>query len=247
MCHHRDTLADSVAGRLQEEGYRVRVTGPGRLADLDVALDEESFWVDGSRVMGLLFRASPHSRFSGGFLESDRSFCDAEAGAVWLAGMHLPSVTTLNRYSAAAWCEGARWSVWRRYFLEENVLSCPLVIGEQGSPGMPSMWLPYSSFRTLAVPGPASRAALAAAVGGCDTVRTALCVCGEIVSGPQLESVEQAALLLEKHGIRLAQISLDDQDRVIHVNPFPLIEEPVVLDRACELIVRFYEAHLPLR
>jgi hypothetical protein len=242
--HPCDAFAERIAAQLRERGYSVRAVDPCGLADLGLSLSEEALWIDGALVRGVLFRALPRSHFSPNFTSADRSFCDAELSAVWIAALHVPSLVTLNHYDAEAWCENARWPVWRRRLLAENVPSCPLTIGRQEVPSRSDRWLPYGSRRTLDAPGPACRGALAAAIGHCDALRASLLVCGEVLSGPTTQTVKRVAELLDRYGVRLAEMNLDQQGRVIHVNTLPLIQDSALLSRACELVVRFYETRL---
>jgi hypothetical protein len=88
-----DTLAAAITANLKATAVKTCQVEPAALGDLSLSLSSDKLTIDGQPVAGVLFRSFPDTSFSDGFMADDRSFCDAEIGATWLAALQLDSVS----------------------------------------------------------------------------------------------------------------------------------------------------------
>lgn len=240
---HADSLASEVSATLRARGIRTRDVSPGALGTLHVDLREDVFSIDGQPVGGIFFRSSPDSTFSEGFLADDRSFCDAEIGATWLAALHLESIVAVNRYDAIAWFEGLDWPVWRRRLIEAGIPVSPFGFGEVRAEG-PLYWCPYKSCAVEVASDPATRGVLGSAVTSSVHKQTTLMVCNYVIRGEANSNVLDAGKLLHEAGVRLAQIATDLDGRILLVNTQPVISDIHSVKPAVDLLAGLYHAHL---
>lgn len=208
-------------------------------------LDADSCTVDGFRVGGVLFRASPEASWSDGFAADDRLYCDAELRAAWLAILHLDSVLAINQWDATTWFEGGEWPTWRRLMMEHGVAVSPFSFGGMnGVSGSHSPhWYPYRFGEPSPAPGAASQRVLGAPLTVATEQQVSLVACGHVLS-PPCAPIENAVRVLASSGIQLASIVTDAEGRVLRVNPKPTPEEPVLLSRAASLLAEVYAGHL---
>jgi len=239
-----DLLAALVQNRLEAQGDQVMMVPPGALGGLTVHLADDVFRVEKKRIGGILFRAIPDTTFSDGFEAADRSFCDAEVRALWLAAMHLDPVCALNRYDAAAWFEGPHWPVWRRRLIAGGIPVSPFTFSGDGSAGW---WYPYRSFRPQTPPGPAAGRVLGSATSAAFSAQRTLAVDGEVLSGDGHASALAALRLLTKAGIRLAEVCTDSDGRVLTVDTLPLLADPSLAAEVSDRVAGIYHDHLHRR
>jgi hypothetical protein len=234
-----DPLSTEFATTLRGQGTDMIHVHAGALAGLKVSLQNESFFVNAHLVRGILFRASLDSTFSETFSAEDRSFCDTEVMATWLAALNLDSILAVNRYDAAEWFEGARWPAWRRRLVEADIPVSPFAFGDTPVDASWS-WYPYTSTRASRAPGIASRRVLGSAVTQSMQKQVSLAVCNVVIAGEASPTVLDTAKLLDDTGVRIAEIATDHDGRVLLVNTEPQIMETKILEHAKHLLIGAY-------
>jgi hypothetical protein len=241
----RDKLAEAVVSALRSRGISSLTLEIQRLCHCQLYLDADSCTVDGFRVGGVLFRASPEASWSEGFAADDRLYCDAELRAAWLAILHLDSVLAINQWDAMMWFEGGEWPTWRRLLIGNGVPVSPFSFGGMdGLGGSHSPhWYPYRFGERSPVPGPASQRVLGAPLTVATERHDSLVACGHVLTG-QSARIESAVQVLASAGLRLASIVTDDEGRVLRVNPRPMPKEPELLSRTASLLTEVYARHL---
>ncbi|MEL7361561.1 MAG: hypothetical protein AAFN13_05785 [Bacteroidota bacterium] len=239
-----DALASAVAASLRRRGADVLCADPFDLTGLRVSLYEERFTVEDRRVGAIVFRAPPDMSFSRSFRAEDRSFCDAETRALWLAASHLPSVLAVNRYGAGAWFGGTGWTRWRGLFLEAGLPLAPFAFGDVSDNEEHYHWHPYAAGQAHVAPGRATRRTLGAALTPSEQAQVSLVVRGEVVEGEALPAVSEAAVLLQDIGIHVASIATDGKGRVLRVDALPVVERRASVQRSAHLISHLCHAHL---
>jgi hypothetical protein len=231
-----------VAGLLESLGESVLKKSARFLADLKVTLEPDRFLVEGRQVSGILFRATPDSRFSDSFSSEERPFVDAEIRAVWLAAMQIESILAINRHDAGSWFEGSGWSVWRRRLIEQGVPVSRFWFGDDGA-GDDWQWHLHSLPSVRPAPGRKTRRALAAPVTGSVAHQTTLLVDDLLLPGSPQPASAKTADLLRSWGIRLAGIVSDDEGKVLSVDTLPHPQMPDIEHVVCILAEKF-RAHL---
>ncbi len=241
-----DALAGAVAAALRGRGASVLCADPSRLADRRVSLSGEAFTVEGRAVGAVVFRAPPDLSFSRGFRVEDRSFCDTETRALWLAATHLASVLAVNRYGAGAWFGGAGWAPWRRLLQEAGLPLAPFAFGDV--PGAERRrWYPYAGQEAHAAPGRRTRRTLGAPLTTSEPAQTSLVVGGEVVEGEALPAVTEAAAVLREAGVHIAAVATDGAGRVLLVDTLPAVRRRASVQRSAHLISQLCYAHLRRR
>jgi hypothetical protein len=238
-----DSLAKAVATSLKVQGVWTEEILPAALGDVRIVLRDDSLFVNGGRMGGIFFRASSDSNFSQGFVTEDRSFSDAEVRATWLAALNLQSIVAINRYDATAWFEGLRWTVWRRKLLQAGIPVCDFTFGDVQTEHN-VFWHPYTSDVSQSAPERSICRVLGSAISPSDAKHVSFAVCNQIISGCPKANLLATVRALSDVGVGLAEITTDSDDRILSVNPQPIILEPECLKRAVDLIVGFYYAHL---
>jgi hypothetical protein len=251
VAYDHDALSEAITERLRGTGAAVRRISPPELNDLRVCLEGDLFFADGQRVGGVLFRCRADAHFSRNFTGPDSPFADAEARALWLAALHLESVKAINRHDAVTWFDDSSWTVWRRRFAEAGVSISPFTFGNQ-PPCDSRFWQPHRGGRLRPEPEPALQRVLGAALTPSKPAETHLLVLGEPLSDEPgtleaLPSLHAAGRVLARNGIGLAELTTDDEGNVLSVETVPVVEDPVRLERASDLIAESYLAHLHLR
>lgn len=243
VAHHDDLLSNTVAHNLLTQDINVIHSIPSTLNSLRVNVQDELFIVEDLQINGILFRVSSDSNFSEGFVEEDRSFCDFEIKATWLAALHLHSLKAVNLYNALAWFEGLHWPVWRRMLIEEGIPVSSFRFGDPLAKN-PNSWYPYLSFNPRPVPSTTTCKTLGAATTSNSQEQVILFVCSEILSGKPNTAAITAAKLLEKEGVLIVEITTDFGQNIVSVNSTPIIKDVEVAKRAAHLIGDMFLAHL---
>jgi hypothetical protein len=232
-----------LASELQERGATVQVVSPLTLGQLRVALTGDTFCVNDTPVAGIFSLTLPHGFFSGAFVEEDRSFCNVEIGAVWLAACHLESVLAINRYDAAGWFDRLSWPLWHRTLSKAGVTASPFSVGDVCTDNA-HQWYPYGSGVPHPAPAQSARRVLGSAITRSQQKQVSLVVCEEVICGAVTPELIRTAKLLAKSGVRIAAITTDVSGCILAVNVRPVIFADDLLRRAADLLVREYDAHL---
>lgn len=210
----RDAITPALACALDHVGCEVVCLPSGRLAAQRVHVAADGAFVDGHPLAAVTFCTRPATNLSLGFAEQDADFCSAEARAAWLAVIHLPAVTTVNRWDPEVWYSASEWAIWRRRFGKAGVPQTPLVVGVPRE-GPDWTWLPWGGGGSVATPCPRACRALAPALAATDEVRVHVWCDGEVLEGLDIPVVQLAGAVLRRYGIRFATIATDRAQRVI--------------------------------
>ena len=238
-----DSLGLQTAKLLQARAIWVEVIDPYALADCRVTISDDFFYVNDRLVGGVLFRTSPDSAFSAGFVAEDQAYSDSEVRAIWLAALNSQSVLGINRYDAVAWFEGSRWTLWRRRLMAAGIEVAEFTFGDSGN----GWWYPYCSV----IPQEDLDSLTCRVLGGArvrdEVYRSNLMVCDHIMPECPDTHLRQAFRILREHGISVAEIMSDSASRIIAVNTQPDISNPECLNIAAQLIATAYETHFTAR
>jgi hypothetical protein len=213
-----DPLAGLVADAIRGRGVPVEHVAARRLGLLDVRIERSRAFVAGQPLRAVLFRAGPWTRHDDGYIGSDATFATSEVSATWLAITNLESVATLNRLGAEAWSSLAEWSIWRRRLEPDGVPHVEVAVGAVQGPA--ATWLPWGGGVARA-PEPGVRSSVVAAVTGAGGFETSVWLDAEAISGHPTVAARHAAEGLIGHGVRLAGITVDGDERVAAVTARP--------------------------
>jgi hypothetical protein len=241
-----DLLADLIARHVLERGHYVTQLGPSELSSCQVCLQEDDFLIGGRKVDGVVFRVSPDMTFSDDYQLEDRSFCDAETRAVWLAVLNLQTVLAVNRYDAHAWFEGIGWPTWRHHLIKRRIEVGKMSFGDIRDAN-PGLWYPYSRDSSREVPGRTAARVLGVAIAAAAPSFRCLVVDSKILDGENLPNVHRAATVLKELGIVIAEVSVDSQQKILAVNTLPQVSEPHLRRRVAAQIAGLFDAHLSRR
>jgi len=239
-------LVNALSTRLREQGNRVFILTPDRLASEILTLTEARLAVNGEEVRGVFFHAAPDRSFSSGYTDEDRGFVDAEVRSVWLAATQLEQIFAVNRYPALAWYEGLRWHTWRRYLSLGSVQLTPMRVGYSFDE-FESIWHPYYSPEPVGMIEEDQLRVLGGSVSPGNKSREVLMVFNEIVNGYSTPTVQKGISILGKQGIRLARLDLDKNGKIISVDVQPELMSSTLANRVAETIVHEYHVHLHCR
>ncbi len=184
-----------------------------------MTLDEKHIIIEGDRVTGLLVRPRGSAGFAATFNDADRSFASAEASALLLAAMQLPSVRVVNRYGPRSWYEASPWASWRDVLAVAGASTSPLASSNHG------FWLPHTVAQAGTPPSPRVRNYLGSLFTTFESVTTIL-----IAAGRPVETSVGAdiARILQEAGINLASVLVDGYGNAVAVDPDPQIPEQQV-------------------
>jgi hypothetical protein len=233
-----DELADHLVPPLRSEleaaGWQVRLLDATGLADASVSATVTGVWVDGVALDAVVFRLSLDLLVAPAFTEEDRSFAMNELRALWTHVLCLPAVRKINNgYAMSLLLRDP--CAWRDLLHDEGI---PVVPAQFGSVGPQSWWLRSSG--ELSQPPCALVAQTLGAVSVHATaIRSVLC-CGGCVQGDD-EALRPAAVRLCDAGLGLAELLVDEQDRVLTVSPEPAIA-PGLAPWASRMLVRWLGA-----
>lgn len=238
-----DHFAEAVAGRLERSKSQVLCVEPSQMPDLTVALRGDRLTVNGQAVGGVLARCPSNAFFSESFSDEDQSFVSTEIRAVWLAATQLPSVYAVNRLDPVAYFDDSEWSVWRTRLMSAGIPVSPFSFGNISPSELSHSWLPSRSLTMRVAPDPVVHRVIGAALTISRRGASYAYVGDQLLAKDSPATVVEAQGVLLDHGLRLAEITLDEQERVLLVNPLPIIEPP---DQAADLLAEAFRAHLHL-
>ncbi len=230
-----DPLIDAARERLLASGYQVCVIAPGRLALARVAVNSGEAFFEGGRIAAVLFRAAPAENFGCGFAAEDVSFAAAEARALWVHILSLPSIAAMNRADCDTWFVPSPWLVWQRRLESAGVPTSRCTFGVPSTGAR--TWLQWSG-GFAREPAPEAVRALGAATIDAQPLREFLWVSrsGNAESTPHLAA---AGRVLETFGVRLASFYLDPDDAIAAVSTFPRVPGHLATDTAIRIVEAF--------
>ncbi len=228
-----DCIADALAQHLLAQGVALLRSEPHQLASVRVTLDSAGFVAEGKRLSGIVWRVSPGTPLSAEYVSVDQAFADTETAAVWLGAMHSPSVWAINRYDATAWYGGCTWPVWRALLRQCEVPVSALHLGEP--PSIDRLHrVPFSTNRVCEVPSREAAIAMGiATTTSCPAIRS-IAVCGTVLTPVATRTMRAAAAALDAHGVALAELTIDQGDRVMFVDDMPDIEDDAMASAIAE-------------
>lgn len=238
-----DPVADHLVPALREHArpsWTVRVVDPLALADLPLATDERTLWIEGTRVDAIVFRLSLELLVAPGFAEDDRTFTTNELRAVWTHALSLPTLATPNRGAAVSSLLRDPL-VWRDRLTAAGVPVAPLHVGRAPSG---TRWV-HADGTLGAVPTPLFARALGIATVPARRWRPVVCCAGEIEPGVPASIApvaRRAATALADAGAGLAQVSIDHLGRVLSIGVHPVITAELAGWAADTLLTSFTEA-----
>lgn len=244
-----DLLLDAICKQLADKGCRFQRLPPHELADLAVTQQHNTFRLGAESIDGIFFRCSPDSGFSANFEPDDRGFADTEIRALWLSALNIPGVYTPNRFDAAMWFGNNLLLRLRILLYDAGVPLAPLTFGnETGAEA--ALWLTNHDSRIQGSPRPDLQRYVGATLTPESAIHTLLCICGRtFVAGPDrlppTHCASAAATALHKGGISLCEITLNEHDQVVGINPLPIVPDPW-LEQSSILLAEEYHAHLHL-
>lgn len=234
-----------LARHLAGHGLPVRTYEPTQLASLITTIDGDEFLIDRSRVGAVLWRAMPRDWLSMGFQTADQPFADNETAAVWLSGMRTTTVVAVNAFSATAWYGGGQWPVWRHLLRAHRVAVSPMQFGSYTTQAC-GHWLLLSGFALHALPGETAARALGITSTTAIPTNSALVVCGRMLGSEVSANAQAAAAALATDGIGLARIILDQEQRILAVDPLPACSEEDI-QQISHRLAEVFHAHLLAR
>jgi len=230
-----DPLAWAVTQRLNATEPPYLAIDPRSLASREVTLSDGKFYVEGRELSSVLWRVHPTTGLGAGYREEDQLFATQETAATWLCALRLPSVRAINAYSPTIWYGDFHWAQARLLLQADGICVSPLRYGE--SDGDDARWLPYMTLCDAPHPGRVVAKTLGIATTDAQGCWSELVVCGDGVRRPYAKVVRRVAAVLERHGIRLARVTFDAEDRVLRVDTMPLHFAPDELDFAADRLV----------
>lgn len=246
IANREDTLSNEVIKKFQKQGTPFIRVIPDEVGDLEICLKQGQCYINDRLVDAIFYRASLDSSFCRNFVTEDQSYCSAEIRATLLAAMHAESIMSINQYNATTWFEGSNWLVWRHILSKEGMNMSPYAFGDIQM-NKPGYWHPYTSWSIRESRGMTILQVLGAARALNNQLRSNIIVCGEIIEGKNLDSVLESVQVLEKYGIKIAQIMTDSEERIAAVNTLPVFPHVGPAEKAAELITNTYDHSLHSR
>ncbi len=210
-----DHLLPPLVADLEARGWEVPTLAPAALADAVVATTASELRLGGRRVHAVAMRASLDLIVAPGFIEGDRGFATDEVRALWTHALSARGVRTVNDGRAVATLFRDPLG-WRDRLRSDGLAVAPARLGD----------LPPASFGLRAdgdlgaPPDPALARVTGAVSIEAGGVRAVQCVAGRAREGG---AAAAAARALSERGLRLAEVLLDDDDRVLSVRADPAV------------------------
>jgi hypothetical protein len=235
-------LLSAVGAELGLQGINFRVVTTAQLPDLKASICGSRFFVDGVPVAGVLTHDLAGLDLSCSDPLDDQAFFNAELRAIWLAGMNLASVLAINRYPSSAWYD--QHSFVRGLMREADIPVASFQFGGDAAWQRESDWLPDTEDQRLGAFDTGMHSYLGSALALEQPVANGLWICGELISGSATRYARDAARCLDSVGMRIVEISTDEEGKVSSVDPQPNIWDPYLLERAAALVSNCFRAHL---
>jgi len=89
------------------------------------------------------------------------------------------------------------------------------------------LWLPHRSCNLRQAPDPRMQRVMGASLTSCQPDRTYLLAGDAIFSSDSVpDQVKAAKQVLQANGIELAELTVDSDQRIVAVNPLPMVDQP---------------------
>ena len=229
-----DHLLPALLSELEAAGWQVVLLDAHGLSDARVSATETGVWVDDVPVDAVAFRLSLELLVAPAFVEGDRAFVANELRAFWTHVLCLPTVRALNDgYASSLLLRDP--CAWRDLLRDHNL---DVVPARFGSIATQSWWLRPSG--GLSPPPSALVAQTLGALSVQATEITSVLCCGGCVQDDD-KALRPAAERLGAAGLGLAELLVDQHDRLLTVVPEPAIS-PAVAPWASQMLVRWLDA-----
>ena len=229
-----DHLLPPLRTELEAAGWKVSLVDASGLADASVSATTSGVWVDGVALDAVLFRLSLDLLFAPAFAEEDRSFVMNELRALWTHVLCLPNVRKINHGFAMSALLRDPWA-WRDVLRSQGIAVVP---AQFGSVAPRSWWLRPDGELTQP-PNALVAQTLGALSLRATAIRSVLC-CGGCLRDDDA-AFRPAAACLSAAGLGLAELLVDERDRVLAVSPEPAIA-PALARWASRMLVRWLDA-----
>jgi hypothetical protein len=146
---------------------------------------------------------------------------------------------SVNRYDANAWFRSFQWPIWHAVLASAGVPTATFALGRKATRGT---WFPYLSAARLGAPS-AAAAVMAVACTESSGAETWLMFDGQPVRGRPPAAARHAGEALTAHGIRLAEIVVDEHGFALGADTQPAMAQ-VDAEVIADGITRSYASHL---
>lgn len=243
VAHPGDCLADAVISHFQSTATPVVKLEPAVLADQVVELQADTFILNDQVIGGILFRCIPNEFFSENFATEEQHFANTELQALWLAAIHLNSVCSVNRLDPVAWFSDSNWMIWYERLMNANIPVAPFVFGSippKRSSGS-FFWQPHRAVNVRPAPEPIMQRVIGATLTSSLPAQRYLFIGNKVLTDQVPTVVATTQRFLIEKGVILAEIILDQDERVLSINTLPLVNSPA---KVATLLVEIFHDHL---
>ncbi len=237
-----DALVGPLLRALSERTSTVRLVRTSDWARTPVSIHDD-VRVDRAHVDVFIDRSGSLNRFAGSFRVEDAAFAEAEARATLLAVLSHRGLRAVNRAEPRWWFAPHPWPALRTVLAASGVEVTPMRVGRSrraAAPHADSRWLTWSGV-DVRTPPPAACATLLPALVPAVTTTSLWCH-GRVVVGSQHANTRRAVDVLGRRGIQLLSVTTDADDRIVMVEPRPVVPEGVTATVAAELAGRVADA-----
>lgn len=111
--------------------------------------------------------------------------------------------------------------------MSAGVPVAPLVFGNLAPDHGDWLWLPHRSCKLRRAPDPRMQRVMGASLISPDPIRNYLFAGDAIFSNDSIpDQVKAAKEVLQANGIELAELTVDSHQRIVAVNPLPMVDKP---------------------
>lgn len=229
-----DHLLPPLRADLEEAGWQVSLLNSLALVDAEVTATATEVWVKGVRIDAIAFRLSLDLLVAPTFVEDDRSFVINELRALWAHILCLPSVRAVNDgYALSALLRDP--CAWRDMLANHDVAVAPARFASVE----PHSWTLQASGELAPAPTALVAQTLGTLTVQATAIRSVICCAGQVQDDN--EPLRAAAKHLCDAGLGLAELLVDQDNRVLAIVPDPAIN-PTVAPWASMTLVRWLGA-----
>lgn len=236
-----DKLSDAVERQSERVSMPVHKVHPNDLPDALLTVKDGSFFFNRNRVGAVLSRCPPKSFLSAKFADEDQDFSNAEVRALWLDALLMPSVFAVNRLDPIPFFDDSEWITWRYRLARAGVPVSPFSFGNIADIQSNLLWLPHRSISLRNAPDPLMQRVIGGALTTSHISKRYFYVGDTILTDNPPQVMKAAQNVLIEGGLRMAEVVLDERQRVLTINPYPDFAKP---ERAADILVKDFYDHL---